>query len=1448
MPGNFTTHPWHVVRWACLLTAGVLCAVVDAQPYWARKAASPGNEHIADVQVDADGSIYVTGEYGGTLQFGGQSVGSQGGLDVFVARLDAAGSLIWMRTGGGTGIDRGIKLSLGNGTALAVAGEFMGTANLFGTSLTSAGGTADAFVAVLNKSDGTLQWVRQGGGTGGTDSPGGISMGQDGRVTVAGQFRGTATWESTTLVSTLDPLTSLPSADVFIATYSPTGSLLWLKQGAANKDDKAVEVVHDADGNLFVTGQYSNTITFDQTYPNILANASFLLRLAPDGSDVWFRRMGGAAYNHVRDLAIAPSGQLLITGDQQGTMVWSGTTTVNVSSAQPFAYYLLKVDANGQLDANITVGSTSGVTVAAVAAQGNNVAVFGAFNCQFTGLADLYASDALFMATGTEDLFVSVHALADLAVQEAQQFGGRSGKSAGGMAYLPQGELVFSGSFQQNLIFPASGIFSGEVVGFNQGGSGSTGVMDWCGHANYGSFYGCEGAGLVDGFVARGYVPERAPYDWWVRSEGDCELVRNEPCIPAGLACGDTITACGQLTLSLDPHFAYHANAQVRYVGPPLTFLWSTGSTNANIIATSSGTYWVDVSTANGCWQWSDTIEVVIHPLPPVTWLSIDGAPAHAPPFGFIHLCEPQISSMVASNLPDSGSWWWSVPYGTDPIYGDSIGVDTSGTYAFSVVNEFGCMRSQPVIVIDDPTIPMPDIGLEMQILFPQDMGSTDSLWLCYGSPLEMTYVPAWSIDGVPVDSLPAGLTVSLCHAPCTTGAEIGQGPYTSYHPAVQSGWMVFNLQVTVDNAPCAGDTLVFTGIDSVFVNLFPPLNVDVQLAGPAALCDGDTVLLTATCTGCDELLWWANGTGEAVDDDTYRAWAAGPYGITGLALDTNGCNASDMASILLTTPSGPVLNVVPANGILCPGDSAVITSATAGTDAVWYGPQGPVAGQGVSLTTAVPGLYYLSLIVQGCPVTSNSVALTSYGTPYLAGGETLALCYPGDEVTIQVMTVPGAVVQWMAPLAGNALSQVVDQPGTYTCSVTACGIVTPLSMAVVDAPVEAGLLTPGPFALCPGDTLLLQAAPGADTYLWMPGLVAGPQLEVAQAGTYSVAVSNAEGCSDTSVAVMVEDFFFSEPVQAMGDTVCAGDVAQLLATGSGTFLWYANTGTGAPLGGGSPFPYMPTASSMLYVRQLEGTCLSAADSAWVQVAPRPPAVWATGPDSLCVGEPLLLTINGPDSVVYNWSTPGGAFQGALISIPAVDVADMGSYVCTPAYGDCNGVPVEHGLSVHAPQPTGLPEEVMLCTGGMVTLQLPPSFTSVLWSNGSTWTSLTITAAMELSVQAVDMHGCHTGGDVRVVMDDCDLVIPNVFSPNGDGINDRWFPTGGFVSAMARIWNRWGGLVHEGDLLVRGWNGRHHLSGDFCSDGVYYYELTLTTSDGTSMPLSGYLQLQGRRP
>lgn len=78
--------------------------------------------------------------------------------------------------------------------------------------------------------------------------------------------------------------------------------------------------------------------------------------------------------------------------------------------------------------------------------------------------------------------------------------------------------------------------------------------------------------------------------------------------------------------------------------------------------------------------------------------------------------------------------------------------------------------------------------------------------------------------------------------------------------------------------------------------------------------------------------------------------------------------------------------------------------------------------------------------------------------------------------------------------------------------------------------------------------------------------------------------------------------------------------------------------------------------------------------------------------------------------------------------------------------------------------------------------------------------------------------------------------IPNVFTPNNDGINDVWKLTSFPSSAIVQIFNRWGIKVNEGMEIKKG--EIYSWDGDNCSDGIYYY--TITTSDNT---YSGFLNL-----
>jgi gliding motility-associated-like protein len=85
--------------------------------------------------------------------------------------------------------------------------------------------------------------------------------------------------------------------------------------------------------------------------------------------------------------------------------------------------------------------------------------------------------------------------------------------------------------------------------------------------------------------------------------------------------------------------------------------------------------------------------------------------------------------------------------------------------------------------------------------------------------------------------------------------------------------------------------------------------------------------------------------------------------------------------------------------------------------------------------------------------------------------------------------------------------------------------------------------------------------------------------------------------------------------------------------------------------------------------------------------------------------------------------------------------------------------------------------------------------------------------------------------------------VPNVFSPNGDGINDLWTVTGTNITALyGTIYNRWGQLIFKWDGINGGWNGRT-TSGLEAPGGIYYYIVKGAGIDGQTFERIGFLQL-----
>lgn len=117
---------------------------------WSRRFGGPAYDYAQGVAVDASGGVLLTGEFAGAVNFGGGSLTSAGGSDLFVASYSAASAFRWARHFGDTSEDTGRAIAVGPSSDLLVTGQFSGAVD-FGGGLVKSAGATDIFLLRLKK-------------------------------------------------------------------------------------------------------------------------------------------------------------------------------------------------------------------------------------------------------------------------------------------------------------------------------------------------------------------------------------------------------------------------------------------------------------------------------------------------------------------------------------------------------------------------------------------------------------------------------------------------------------------------------------------------------------------------------------------------------------------------------------------------------------------------------------------------------------------------------------------------------------------------------------------------------------------------------------------------------------------------------------------------------------------------------------------------------------------------------------------------------------------------------------------------------------------------------------------------------------------------------------------------------------------------------------------------
>lgn len=193
---------------------------------------------------------------------------------------------------------------------------------------------------------------------------------------------------------------------------------------------------------------------------------------------------------------------------------------------------------------------------------------------------------------------------------------------------------------------------------------------------------------------------------------------------------------------------------------------------------------------------------------------------------------------------------------------------------------------------------------------------------------------------------------------------------------------------------------------------------------------------------------------------------------------------------------------------------------------------------------------------------------------------------------------------------------------------------------------------------------------------------------------------------------------------------------------------------------------------------------------------------------------------------------------------PSIEVVQPGSYWVEMSINGCVDTGYVAIGEILAPQ-VSLGSDTTICRGEMLTLE-GPAADSFVWQNGSQSRTFDVKYSGQYSLTAYK-DGCADSGAIVVSMVDCDcrLFVPNAFSPNGDGINDRFEPqldcNIGKYSFRISIYNRWGKRIFISYRPEDSWDGT--VSGQNADVGSYFYRIEYRNSQGQPFFKQGDLTL-----
>ena len=404
----------------------------SAQTAW--KITGGSSKSIVHSVSDAVGNLYVLGNFGGTVDFGGISLTSSSSADIFVLKYSKNNQLIWANRIGNTNGGFAGKIAVSENGDVYVSGEYTGTLSL-GTFILNPIGFQDIFIIKYN-SNGSVLWAKNAGGSDSDWGGEGLVADHTG-VYLTGGFSGTATFGSTIL-------TSAGSFDMFLTKLDQNGVFLWAIKGGSSASDRGISLAKDELGNIYVGGIYHANASFGSFLVTNSGNSDgFIAKYSSNGTVLWVNRISGSIYDWINQIAIDNSGNVYAAGViQSNTTFYSNTNNVTLNAMEAGGQFIAKYNTNGNLiwAKQPFISSTSDLIQSLSIDKNNNIYTTGAFAGSFVFRGETYNGGA------TSSFVTKMSSIGEIQWIK-MSYGGTAGNFPSSITINHQGDAYVLGNF-----------------------------------------------------------------------------------------------------------------------------------------------------------------------------------------------------------------------------------------------------------------------------------------------------------------------------------------------------------------------------------------------------------------------------------------------------------------------------------------------------------------------------------------------------------------------------------------------------------------------------------------------------------------------------------------------------------------------------------------------------------------------------------------------------------------------------------------------------------------------------------------------------------------------------------------------------------------------------------------------------------------------------------------